>query len=157
MRQAGTHIMGRVTYQDMAGFWPTSSHPSAAPMNDIPKVVFSRTLQSADDPDRPRRHDRRDRRLKAEPGCSQNLLYRYIAQGRVEDDRPGISPRRLPRMPLSRPDTLRPDQQELLTTSACTEMNQHPLPPKERQSRTLDRPRQRPTSFRWVKPWRAAA
>jgi dihydrofolate reductase len=47
LRQAGTHIMGRATYQDMAGFWPTSSHPSAAPMNDIPKVVFSRTLQSA--------------------------------------------------------------------------------------------------------------
>jgi hypothetical protein len=36
-------------------------------------------------------------------GGSQNLLYRYITQGRVEDDRPGISPRRLARMLLSRP------------------------------------------------------
>jgi transposase len=55
---------------------------------------------------------------------SQNLLYRYITQGRVEDDRPAISPRRLSRLLLSRPDTLKPDQQELLhkTISACPEM-----------------------------------
>ena len=44
---AGTHIMGRVTYLEMAGFWPKSSHVNAAPMNDIPKVVFSRTLRGA--------------------------------------------------------------------------------------------------------------
>ncbi|MFC4914117.1 transposase, partial [Actinomadura gamaensis] len=55
---------------------------------------------------------------------SQNLLYRYIAQGRVENDRPAISPRSLSRLLLSRPDTLRTDQEELLhkTTSACPEM-----------------------------------
>ncbi|WP_328458243.1 dihydrofolate reductase family protein [Amycolatopsis sp. NBC_00438] len=41
--------MGRVTYEAMAGFWPTSDHPSAKAMNEIPKVVFSRTLESADD------------------------------------------------------------------------------------------------------------
>jgi hypothetical protein len=29
--QAGTHIMGRVTYEAMAKFWPTSSLPAAAP------------------------------------------------------------------------------------------------------------------------------
>ena len=45
--QAGTHIMGRVSYQEMAPFWHASSLPAAAPMNDIPKVVFSRTLRSA--------------------------------------------------------------------------------------------------------------
>ena len=50
LRQAGTHIMGRVTYEEMAKFWPTSDHPIAAPMNDIPKVVFSASLQSADWP-----------------------------------------------------------------------------------------------------------
>lgn len=41
--RAGTHIMGRVTYQDMAAHWPTSTEPYAPPMNEIPKVVFSRT------------------------------------------------------------------------------------------------------------------
>jgi dihydrofolate reductase len=47
LRQAGTHIMGRVTYEEMAEVWPTSDHPIAAPMNEIPKVVFSASLQSA--------------------------------------------------------------------------------------------------------------
>jgi dihydrofolate reductase len=47
IRRAGTHIMGRVTYEEMAGFWPTSTADYAAPMNDIPKVVFSKTLGAA--------------------------------------------------------------------------------------------------------------
>jgi dihydrofolate reductase len=45
--QAGCHIMGRTTYVEMAGHWPHSSDPYAAPMNDLPKVVFSRTLTEA--------------------------------------------------------------------------------------------------------------
>jgi len=47
IRRAGTHIMGRVTYEEMAGFWPASTDDYAAPMNEIPKVVFSRTLAEA--------------------------------------------------------------------------------------------------------------
>jgi dihydrofolate reductase len=47
VRQAGTHIMGRVTYAEMAAHWPTSSDDYAAPMNEIPKVVFSKTLNEA--------------------------------------------------------------------------------------------------------------
>ncbi|MEP6493314.1 MAG: dihydrofolate reductase family protein [bacterium] len=49
--RAGTHIMGRVTYEGMKTFWPTSKDPYAAPMNDIPKVVFSKTLKKADWPE----------------------------------------------------------------------------------------------------------
>lgn len=47
LRQAGVHAMGGVTYGDMAAHWPTSEEPYAAPMNEIPKVVFSRTLTDA--------------------------------------------------------------------------------------------------------------
>jgi dihydrofolate reductase len=47
IRQAGTHIMGRVTYEEMASHWPTSTDDYAAPMNQIPKVVFSNTLDDA--------------------------------------------------------------------------------------------------------------
>ncbi|MEO5660607.1 MAG: dihydrofolate reductase family protein [Polaromonas sp.] len=47
IRRAGTHIMGRVTYEGMASFWPTSTDDYAAPMNEIPKVVFSKTLETA--------------------------------------------------------------------------------------------------------------
>ena len=40
--------MGRVTYEQMASAWPTSSDDYAGPMNEIPKVVFSNSLTSAD-------------------------------------------------------------------------------------------------------------
>ncbi|MFI1916285.1 dihydrofolate reductase family protein [Nocardia sp. NPDC020380] len=46
--EAGAFLMGRKSYEIMAEFWPTSDHPSAKAMNEIPKVVFSRTLKSAD-------------------------------------------------------------------------------------------------------------
>jgi dihydrofolate reductase len=71
LRRAGTHIMGRVTYQNMAAHWPTSPEPVAPVMNDIPKVVFSKTLPSADWPEsRIARGDTAEEvaRLKAEPG-----------------------------------------------------------------------------------------
>ena len=47
---AGAHAMGRVTYEEMSGFWPTATGEYAEPMNAIPKVVFSRTLTRADWP-----------------------------------------------------------------------------------------------------------
>lgn len=40
--------MGRVTYEQMSSAWPQSDDPYAAPMNDIPKVVFSTTLSDAE-------------------------------------------------------------------------------------------------------------
>jgi dihydrofolate reductase len=46
--KAGAHLMGRVTYQEMASFWPQSDDDYAAPMNTIPKVVFSTTLSDAE-------------------------------------------------------------------------------------------------------------
>ena len=48
LRQVGTHIMGRVTYEEMAGYWPSASGEYAEFMNTLPKVVFSRTLAAAD-------------------------------------------------------------------------------------------------------------
>jgi dihydrofolate reductase len=47
IRRAGTHAMGRATYDEMAAHWPFSTDDYAAPMNDLPKVVFSKTLESA--------------------------------------------------------------------------------------------------------------
>jgi dihydrofolate reductase len=71
LRRAGTHIMGRVTYENMAAHWPTLPEPVAPVMNDIPKVAFSKTLTSADWPEsRIARGDTAEEiaRLKAEPG-----------------------------------------------------------------------------------------
>jgi len=38
----GVHIMGSRTFHDMASYWPFSSELLAAPMNEIPKVVFTK-------------------------------------------------------------------------------------------------------------------
>jgi dihydrofolate reductase len=68
---AGAHLMGRVTYEEMAAAWPTSTSDYARPMNEIPKVVFSKTLQRAAWPEtRIARGDLAEEvaRLKREPG-----------------------------------------------------------------------------------------
>ena len=51
-RSGGTLLFGRITYELMASFWPTSFAAEKMPvvaerMNNLPKVVFSRTLGSA--------------------------------------------------------------------------------------------------------------
>ena len=45
---ADVHLVGAATYASWAGFWPDASGPFAAPMNEIPKVLFSNSLTSAD-------------------------------------------------------------------------------------------------------------
>jgi dihydrofolate reductase len=44
IRKAGAHLMGRRSYEEMSSYWPQSDDPYAEPMNDIPKIVFSKTL-----------------------------------------------------------------------------------------------------------------
>src|SRR5256714_9715404 len=57
LRAMGAFLDGRVTYELMAGFWPTADQDpaSTAPMvefariwREMPKIVFSRTLEQAD-------------------------------------------------------------------------------------------------------------
>jgi dihydrofolate reductase len=46
---ADVHIMGRVHYQEMAGYFPTATDdPFAGVLNASRKVVFSQTLKTAD-------------------------------------------------------------------------------------------------------------
>jgi dihydrofolate reductase len=47
-QSAYAHIMGRVTYEAMAAALPTADHPFSPIMNAARKVVFSRTLTSAE-------------------------------------------------------------------------------------------------------------
>ena len=46
--EAGTHAMGRRSYEIMGPHWLASEGPIATSMNEKPKAVFSRTLESAD-------------------------------------------------------------------------------------------------------------
>ncbi len=48
---ARAHLIGAATYTRWATFWPGASGPFAKPMNEIPKVVFSNSLSSADWPE----------------------------------------------------------------------------------------------------------
>ena len=82
---AGAHLMGRVTYEEMAAHWPTSTSEYARPMNEIPKVVFSKSLQHADWPEtRIAGGDLSEEigRLKREPGND------LIAYGGATFDQP---------------------------------------------------------------------
>jgi dihydrofolate reductase len=48
VNNAGAHLIGAATYAVWSGYWPSASGPVAKPMNEIPKVVFSNSLASAD-------------------------------------------------------------------------------------------------------------
>jgi dihydrofolate reductase len=42
IREAGLIIMGRKSFEAMAPYWPTATGPFAAPMNEIPKAIFTK-------------------------------------------------------------------------------------------------------------------
>jgi dihydrofolate reductase len=53
LNEIGTLLFGRVTYQGMASYWPTESAMRDDPaiaglMNSLPKIVFSKTLDTAE-------------------------------------------------------------------------------------------------------------
>jgi transposase len=77
----------------------------------------------AEEPGIPVCHLLREIRERGYQGSS-NLLVRYINQGRLDSDRPHLSPRRATRILLTRPDRLTPGQHETLAelTAACPEM-----------------------------------
>jgi dihydrofolate reductase len=46
--KATAHLVGAATYAEWASYWPGASGPFARPMNEIPKIVFSNSLESVD-------------------------------------------------------------------------------------------------------------
>jgi dihydrofolate reductase len=73
--EAGAHLMGRITSDEMATFWPTSTADYAAPMNEIPKVVFSKGLERADWPEsRVARGDLADEIAKLKGESDKDLI-----------------------------------------------------------------------------------
>jgi dihydrofolate reductase len=95
----GTLVFGRVTYEMMASYWPTPEAAKTAPgiaegMNASPKVVFSRTLESA-----PWRHTKlvkndpaaEIRKMKKEPGkdiviMGSGTIVALLTQARLIDE-----------------------------------------------------------------------
>lgn len=53
LKTLGALVFGRVTYEGMAGYWPTEAARANDPvvagyMNGLPKIVFSKTLDKAE-------------------------------------------------------------------------------------------------------------
>jgi dihydrofolate reductase len=100
-KSIGMLLFGRVTYEGMAGYWQTQKGEIADFMNEVPKVVFSRTLSKAE-----WNHTRlvRDQaeeeviRLKKQPGKdlfifgSANLSSSFTRAGLIDEYRLCVAP-----------------------------------------------------------------
>ncbi len=95
----GALLFGRVTYALMASFWPTPAARELAPavaegMNNMPKVVFSRTLEQASWKNTTLVKGELEaavRKLKSEPGPDMAILgsgsvVSQLAQARLIDE-----------------------------------------------------------------------
>lgn len=100
-KSIGALLFGRVTYEGMAGYWSSAKGEIADFMNEVPKVVFSRTLEQAE-----WRNTRLVKanaeeevaRLKGEPGKdlfifgSAALSATLMQRGLIDEYRLGLTP-----------------------------------------------------------------
>ncbi len=106
LKSAGALIYGRVTYQGMAAYWPSAGAVTDDPvvagyMNDLPKIVFSSSLEKAEwNNTRQVKGDAAEEiaRLKAQPGKdllifgSAELASPLIQKGLIDEYRIFINP-----------------------------------------------------------------
>ncbi|SIR45139.1 dihydrofolate reductase family protein [Micromonospora avicenniae] len=108
LRTMGAFLNGRIAYELMAAYWPTADQDPASPpavreyagiWREMPKIVYSRTLERADwnatvvrevDPDEVRR-------LKAEPGGDlalggADLMATFMRHDLVDEWRTYVHP-----------------------------------------------------------------
>jgi len=100
-QEVGTLLFGRKRYEGMAGYWQTATGDVAEFMNSIPKVVFSKTLETAGWSNtrlvKGSAEEEVDR-LKQEPGKdlfvfgSANLTGSLTKQGLIDEYRIGLNP-----------------------------------------------------------------
>jgi len=101
LKSADMLLFGRVTYQGMASYWPTATGEVADFMNNIPKVVFSRTLHEAEwSNTRLVKANAREEvaTLKQQPGKdlfifgSADLSATLMGHGLIDEYRLGLTP-----------------------------------------------------------------
>ena len=101
LKSADMLLFGRVTYQGMSSYWPSATGEVADLMNNIPKVVFSRTLDKAEwNNTRLVKADAQNEvaQLKQQPGKdlfifgSANLSSTLIQHGLIDEYRLGLTP-----------------------------------------------------------------
>ena len=100
-KSIGMLLFGRVTYEGMAAYWTTATGEIADFMNNIPKVVFSKTLERADwSNTRLVKANAEDEvaRLKLQPGKdlfifgSANLSSTLMRHGLIDEYRVALNP-----------------------------------------------------------------
>ncbi len=100
-KSIGMLLFGRVTYQGMAAYWPSATGEIAEFMNNVPKVVFSRTLEKAEwNNTRLVRENAEEEvaNLKRQPGKdififgSANFSSTLMRHGLIDEYRLGINP-----------------------------------------------------------------
>jgi dihydrofolate reductase len=106
LRSIDTLLFGRVTYELMAGYWPTASPPTEDPviidaMNNLPKIVFSRALEKVEWNNSRLVKDnivQEVARLKERPGKdmvifgSGSIVSAFTQSGLIDDYRVFINP-----------------------------------------------------------------
>ncbi|MGI0079821.1 MAG: dihydrofolate reductase family protein [Nitrososphaerales archaeon] len=101
LKSAGMLLFGRVTYEGMAGYWPSQKGEIADFMNNMPKIVFSRTLERAEwNNTRLVKENAAEEvgKLKQQPGedlfifGSANLSSTFMKHGLVDEYRLCITP-----------------------------------------------------------------
>ncbi len=94
-------LLGRVTYQLFADYWPSAMGPDAERLNELPKMVFSRTLEKVEwNNSRLIRENVAEEvaRLKQRPGKdlalfgSADLASTFIRLGVIDEYRIFITP-----------------------------------------------------------------
>ena len=102
----GELVFGRITYDMMAGFWPTPAAIQSFPvvaerMNNLPKVVFSRTMDKASwNNTRLMKGDlaAETRKLKSEPGTglvifgSGSVVAQLAQEGLIDEYQLVVNP-----------------------------------------------------------------
>jgi dihydrofolate reductase len=100
-KSIGMLLFGRVTYQGMAGFWQSQKGEIADFMNEVPKVVFSRTLPKAEWNNSRLVKDKAEQeviRLKKQPGKdlfifgSADLSSAFTRAGLIDEYRLCVAP-----------------------------------------------------------------
>jgi dihydrofolate reductase len=93
-------LLGRVTYELFNGYWPKATGPDADRLNELPKIVFSRTLRNVEwNNSRVVRENAAEEvsRLKRQPGRdialfgSANLASTLIRHGLIDEYRVLVS------------------------------------------------------------------
>jgi dihydrofolate reductase len=101
LRSIDAVLLGRRTYELFAGYWPSATGPDADRLNELPKIVFSRTLKQVDWSNSRLVRDNvgaEVARLKQQPGRdlalfgSADLASTFIRFGLIDEFRLLVSP-----------------------------------------------------------------